>query len=128
MQVGAKTARLRRRILIAEQRAATAEGAMETRMPDDTAAAVRRTDLDWLRIGAFGVLIVFHVGMFYVPWEWEVKSPRLVPWRRAVPRSGSGAGGVPSSRRPASQSRVFIVIPWAALSSVEGRSQRALGA
>ena len=80
MQVGAKTARLRRRILIAEQRAATAEGAMETRMPDDTAAAVRRTDLDWLRIGAFGVLIVFHVGMFYVPWEWEVKSPRLVPW------------------------------------------------
>lgn len=42
--------------------------------------AERRTDLDWLRIGAFGLLILFHVGMFYVPWEWEVKSPRLVPW------------------------------------------------
>jgi glucans biosynthesis protein C len=40
----------------------------------------RHTDLDWLRIGAFGLLILFHVGMFYVPWEWEVKSPRLVPW------------------------------------------------
>jgi glucans biosynthesis protein C len=40
----------------------------------------RRTDLDWLRIAAFGLLIVYHVGMFYVPWEWEVKSPRLLPW------------------------------------------------
>lgn len=40
----------------------------------------RRTELDWLRIGAFGLLILFHIGMFYVPWEWEVKSPRLLPW------------------------------------------------
>src|SRR3982750_12265 len=45
-----------------------------------TATAERRTDLDWLRIGVFGLLILFHVGMFYVPWDWEVKSPRLVPW------------------------------------------------
>jgi hypothetical protein len=45
-----------------------------------TVKAGRRTDLDWLRIGAFGLLILFHVGMLYVPWEWEVKSPRLVPW------------------------------------------------
>lgn len=43
-------------------------------------AASRRTELDWLRIGAFGLLILFHIGMFYVPWEWEVKSPRLLPW------------------------------------------------
>lgn len=40
----------------------------------------RRTDLDWLRIGAFAILIVFHVGMVYAPAEWEVKSPRIVPW------------------------------------------------
>lgn len=40
----------------------------------------RRTELDWLRIGAFGLLILFHVGMFYVPWQWEVKSPRVLPW------------------------------------------------
>ncbi len=39
----------------------------------------RRHDLDWLRVGAFGLLIFFHIGMFYSPWEWEVKSPRIVP-------------------------------------------------
>jgi glucan biosynthesis protein C len=43
-------------------------------------ATDRRTELDWLRIGAFGLLILFHIGMFYVPWEWEVKSSRLLPW------------------------------------------------
>src|SRR5258708_4312781 len=39
----------------------------------------RRTDLDWLRIGALGLLILFHIGMFYPPLQWEVKSPRAVP-------------------------------------------------
>jgi hypothetical protein len=39
----------------------------------------RRTDLDWLRIGALGLLILFHIGMFYAPLQWEVKSPRAVP-------------------------------------------------
>jgi hypothetical protein len=31
--------------------------------------------LDWVRIFAFFVLIVFHVGMYYVTWDWHVKSP-----------------------------------------------------
>ncbi|MDP3738053.1 MAG: acyltransferase family protein [Hyphomonadaceae bacterium] len=34
----------------------------------------RRVDLDWLRIAAFGLLIFYHVGMFYVTWDWHVKS------------------------------------------------------
>ncbi|MGD8326519.1 MAG: acyltransferase family protein [Sphingomonadales bacterium] len=34
----------------------------------------RRYDLDWLRIIAFGLLIFYHVGMFYVSWDWHVKS------------------------------------------------------
>jgi len=34
----------------------------------------RRYDLDWLRIVAFGLLILYHIGMFYVPWPWHVKS------------------------------------------------------
>jgi glucan biosynthesis protein C len=37
-------------------------------------AAARRYDLDWLRIFAFGVLIFYHVGMFYVTWDWYLKS------------------------------------------------------
>ena len=40
--------------------------------------------LDWLRIAAFLVLVLFHVGMYYVPWTYHVKSqityPGLAPW------------------------------------------------
>ncbi|MBT8055740.1 MAG: acyltransferase family protein [Gammaproteobacteria bacterium] len=41
--------------------------------------AVRRYDLDWLRIIAFGLLILYHVGMFYVSWGWHVKSVYAAP-------------------------------------------------
>ena len=36
----------------------------------------RRYDLDWVRIGAFMLLIFYHVGMYYVTWDWHVKSPQ----------------------------------------------------
>lgn len=40
--------------------------------------------LDWLRILAFGVLVLYHVGMVYVTWDFHVKSPAagrtLEPW------------------------------------------------
>jgi glucan biosynthesis protein C len=36
--------------------------------------ASRRYDLDWLRIIAFAVLILYHVAMFYVSWDWYLKS------------------------------------------------------
>lgn len=39
----------------------------------------RRYDLDWLRIIAFGLLILYHVGMFYVTWGWHVKSTYASP-------------------------------------------------
>lgn len=39
----------------------------------------RRYDLDWIRVGAFLLLILYHVGMFYVPWEWHVKSTYQLP-------------------------------------------------
>lgn len=42
--------------------------------------------LDWLRIAAFGLLVLYHVGMYYVSWDWHVKSPNawpaLEPWMR----------------------------------------------
>jgi peptidoglycan/LPS O-acetylase OafA/YrhL len=42
--------------------------------------------LDWLRIAAFGLLVLYHVGMYYVSWGWHVKSPLagpgLEPWMR----------------------------------------------
>ena len=39
----------------------------------------RRYDLDWLRIIAFGLLIFYHIGMFYVTWDWHVKSDHAGP-------------------------------------------------
>lgn len=35
----------------------------------------RRYFLDWVRIVAFALLVLYHVGMYYVTWGWHVKSP-----------------------------------------------------
>jgi hypothetical protein len=62
----------------------------------------RRYDLDWIRVGAFFLLILYHTGMFYVPWEWHVKTPHPVealepfmlltnPWRLTLLFLVSGA-------------------------------------
>ena len=40
----------------------------------------RRYDLDWLRILAFGLLIFYHIGMFYVSWDFHVKSIHAGPF------------------------------------------------
>jgi glucan biosynthesis protein C len=62
----------------------------------------RRVDLDWIRILAFGSLILYHVGMYYVTWDFHVKSPFasgaiepfmlfVNPWRLALLFLVSGA-------------------------------------
>jgi hypothetical protein len=41
----------------------------------------RRYDIDALRVIAFGLLILYHVGMFYVTgWGWHVKSAYQAEW------------------------------------------------
>lgn len=62
-------------------------------MNDDTAPSRQRHyGLDWLRIGAFGLLIVYHVAQVFSTWDWVIKSPitypqliaplaLLTPWR-----------------------------------------------
>ena len=58
--------------------------------------------LDWLRIGAFALLIVYHVGMVYVSWDFHIKSPSASttiepfmllssPWRMSLLFLISGA-------------------------------------
>src|SRR5262245_34699814 len=65
-------------------------------------AQTRRYDLDWVRICAFALLILYHVGMYYVTWDWHVKSPRassaleplmllVNPWRLPLLFLVSGA-------------------------------------
>lgn len=64
----------------------------------------RKYYLDWLRVIAFGLLILFHTGMLYVTWRYNLKSPRLVPaaewlmlllspWRLALLFTISGVAG-----------------------------------
>ncbi len=38
---------------------------------------VRRYDLDWLRVLVFSLLILYHVGMFFVPWGWHIKNNEI---------------------------------------------------
>ncbi len=35
----------------------------------------REYGLDWLRVIAFAILIGYHTGMFFVPWDWHIKNP-----------------------------------------------------
>ncbi|RYG89031.1 MAG: acyltransferase [Alphaproteobacteria bacterium] len=55
-------------------------------------ASQRHYGMDWLRIAAFALLIVYHVGMVFAPWDWVIHTPRsyavlvppmalLTPWR-----------------------------------------------
>jgi len=74
----------------------------------------RRHDLDWVRVCAFGLLVLYHIGMYYVSWDWHVKSPAAgpaieplmfmtSPWRLSLLFLVSGAAtafmlGKPSQR------------------------------
>ena len=44
--------------------------------------STRRTDLDWIRVIAFGLLILFHVGLAYAPWDWHAHSRHTYEWLR----------------------------------------------
>jgi len=68
---------------------------MDTRSANQGTLGARRYDLDWVRICAFGLLIFYHVGMYYVTWDWHVKSPQAAttieplmwltsPWRLSL--------------------------------------------
>jgi glucan biosynthesis protein C len=52
----------------------------------DAAPPPRRYFLDWLRIGAFALLVLYHVGMYYVSWDWHVKSPAASTWLEPLMR------------------------------------------
>jgi 5'/3'-nucleotidase SurE len=41
---------------------------------------MRRYELDWLRVIAFGLLIFYHVGMLFVPWGFHLKNNRIYDW------------------------------------------------
>lgn len=40
----------------------------------------RHLGMDWLRIAAFALLILYHIGMYFVPWGWHVKIAEPLDW------------------------------------------------
>ena len=71
---------------------------------------VRRYDLDWLRVIAILLVLLFHVGMFFVNWDWHVKNNEtsrafgfvmvwLHYWRMPLLLFISGAGTIFASSR-----------------------------
>lgn len=42
----------------------------------------RRADLDWLRVLAFALLIVYHAGMAWSGWSWHVTAADSLSWLR----------------------------------------------
>jgi glucan biosynthesis protein C len=46
----------------------------------------RRSDIDWLRVLAFSLLILYHAGMPYVEWAWHIKNGETWPVLQEVMR------------------------------------------
>lgn len=40
----------------------------------------RHYGMDWLRIGAFALLILYHIGLVFVPWNFHVNRPTPIAW------------------------------------------------
>ena len=40
----------------------------------------RHAGLDWLRIAAFGLLILYHIGLYFGPWGWHIDAPHPATW------------------------------------------------
>lgn len=68
---------------------------------DRFSAGGRHYGLDWLRIAAFGLLILYHIGMVFAPWGWVIKTNHgyselivpmalVTPWRLALLFAVSG--------------------------------------
>lgn len=53
---------------------------MQRALMTQPASSSRRADLDWIRVGAFGLLILFHVSLVYAPWDWHVHSTHTFGW------------------------------------------------
>lgn len=50
----------------------------------------RHHGMDWLRVGAFALLILYHIGMYFVPWGWHVKIAQPLDWA-TIPMLASNA-------------------------------------
>lgn len=76
----------------------------------------RRTDLDWLRVAAFGLLIFYHMGMFFGPWEWHINAANPSQW----------VGGAMTLSNPWRLSLLFFISGCATRFMADRRGARAV--
>lgn len=120
-------------------------------MPEDTGLTAPRATIgipqsqrhygmDWLRIAAFALLIVYHVAMVFAPWAWVIHTPRsypaliapmalLTPWRLPLLFAVSGyasrklfdrsGGALPFARSRAARLLVPLAFGMFAIVPVE---------
>lgn len=100
----------------------------------------RHYGMDWLRIAAFALLIVYHVAMVFAPWAWVIHTPRnypaliapmalLTPWRLPLLFAVSGyasrklfdrsGGARPFARSRAARLLVPLAFGMAAIVPIE---------
>ncbi|MDT8759909.1 acyltransferase family protein [Sphingomonas psychrotolerans] len=105
-----------------------------------TAQSQRHYGMDWLRIAAFTLLIVYHVAMVFAPWTWVIKTnhsyPALIPpmalltpWRLPLLFAVSGyssrklfdrsGGALPFARSRASRLLIPLAFGMAVIVPVE---------
>ena len=81
--------------------------------PSSSPVIARHFGLDWLRIGAFGLLILYHVSLYFGPTHWIVNAARpaewvawpvaaVVPWRLTLLFAVSGYATAAMMQRSAS--------------------------
>jgi glucans biosynthesis protein C len=120
---------------VPKDKALTAPGATIT-LP----RSQRHYGMDWLRIAAFGLLIVYHVAMVFAPWAWVIHTPRnyaalippmalLTPWRLPLLFAVSGyasrklfdrsGGALPFARSRAARLLVPLAFGMAAVVPLE---------
>jgi glucans biosynthesis protein C len=55
---------------------------MSSPSPPPALSGARRADLDWIRVSAFGLLILYHVALVYGPFDWHLKSAHTFGWMK----------------------------------------------
>ena len=69
----------------------------------------RRSDLDWLRVTAFGLLILYHSGMAWSGWHWHLNSTQDIAWLREAMRFVNRRAGLAENiQRVCERQRTFV--------------------
>ena len=82
----------------------------------------RRYDLDWVRVAAFFLLVLYHFGMYYVSWDWLVVAATgygFIVWYFHFSGYSDEAAPPPDALRMF-QRMVWATFQWTAIAAIFG--------